>query len=76
MAASVRFQGGDPNGLAAMLTAVIEGNLAAHPELERLLARVKPEAGDGRHEHFKSTQVFDGPYHQKQHALTKQDVGG
>jgi len=39
MAASVRFQGGDPNGLAAMLTAVIEGNLAAHPELERLLAK-------------------------------------
>src|SRR5205807_2080762 len=44
-------------------------------ELERLLARVKPEAGDGRHEHFKSTQVFDGPYHQKQHHLSKQDVG-
>ena len=38
MAASVQFQGGEPNGLAAMLGAIIEGNLAAHPELERLLA--------------------------------------
>jgi uncharacterized protein len=44
-------------------------------ELERLLAKVKPVAGDGRYEHFKSTQVFDGPYHQKQHHLTPQDVG-
>jgi predicted aldo/keto reductase-like oxidoreductase len=44
-------------------------------ELEALLARVKPAAGDGRHELFKSTQVFDGPHHQKQHHLTKQDVG-
>jgi hypothetical protein len=42
-------------------------------ELRALLARVKPEAGDGRHEQFKSTQVFDGPYHQKQHDLV---VGG
>jgi predicted aldo/keto reductase-like oxidoreductase len=42
--------------------------------LARLLARVKPVAGDGRHERFKSTQLFDGPYHQKQHSLTKADV--
>ena len=48
----------------------IEGN-----ELEALLAKVKPEAGDGRHEHFKSTQKFDSPYHQKQHHLTKEEVG-
>jgi predicted aldo/keto reductase-like oxidoreductase len=47
----------------------------AGAELEALLARVKPEAGDGRHEQFKSTQVFDGPHHQKQHKLSKQDVG-
>jgi predicted aldo/keto reductase-like oxidoreductase len=38
-------------------------------ELAKLLARVKEQAGDGRHEHFKSTQVFDGPYHRKQHGL-------
>ena len=44
--------------------------------LEALLAKVKPVAGDGRHEHFKSTQMFDGPYHQKQHHLTTADIGG
>ena len=38
-------------------------------ELQRLLARVKPHAGDGRHERFKSTIDFDGPYHQKQHGF-------
>jgi hypothetical protein len=43
-------------------------------ELARLLAKVKDIAGDGRHERFKSTQFFDGPYHQKQHALTPADV--
>jgi predicted aldo/keto reductase-like oxidoreductase len=43
-------------------------------ELAKLLARVKDVAGDGRHERFKSTQFFDGPYHQKQHSLTMADV--
>jgi predicted aldo/keto reductase-like oxidoreductase len=38
-------------------------------QLDRLIARVRPVAGDGRHEHFKSTQVFDGPYHQRQHGF-------
>jgi predicted aldo/keto reductase-like oxidoreductase len=38
-------------------------------ELKTLLAKVKPVATDGRHERFKSTQVFDGPYHQKQHGF-------
>jgi hypothetical protein len=45
-------------------------------EKATLLARVKPMAGDGRHERFKSTQFFDGPYHRKQHGLTEQDVNG
>jgi predicted aldo/keto reductase-like oxidoreductase len=45
-------------------------------ELKELLAKVKPVAGDGRHERFKSTQFFDGPYHQKQHDLTKEQVEG
>ena len=38
-------------------------------ELEALLAKVKPQAGDGRHERFKSTIDFDGPYHRTQHAF-------
>ncbi len=41
---------------------------------QKLLAKVKEVASDGRHERFKSTQLFDGPYHQKQHGLTKEDV--
>jgi uncharacterized protein len=45
-------------------------------ELSPLLARVKEVAGDGRHERFKSTQFFDGPYHQKQHGLTSKDIQG
>jgi aryl-alcohol dehydrogenase-like predicted oxidoreductase len=44
--------------------------------LAALLARVKGVAGDGRHERFKSTQFFDGPYHQKQHGLTRKEVEG
>src|SRR5262249_4632883 len=38
-------------------------------ELQALLAKVKPQAGDGRHERFKSTIDFDGPYHRKQHGF-------
>ena len=45
-------------------------------ERDKLLAQVKPVAGDGRHERFKSTQFFDGPYHRKQHGLTEKDVTG
>jgi predicted aldo/keto reductase-like oxidoreductase len=41
----------------------------AADEQERLLAKVKPEATDGRHELFKSGQDFDGPYHRKQHGF-------
>jgi predicted aldo/keto reductase-like oxidoreductase len=45
-------------------------------EMTQLRDKVKEVAGDGRHERFKSTQLFDGPYHQKQHRLTRQDVEG
>jgi aryl-alcohol dehydrogenase-like predicted oxidoreductase len=45
-------------------------------ERDRLLAKVRDAAGDGRHERFKSTQFFDGSYHQKQHHLSRQDVEG
>jgi predicted aldo/keto reductase-like oxidoreductase len=41
----------------------------AGDELNQLLAKVKPHAGDGRHERFKSTIDFDGPYHRKQHGF-------
>lgn len=38
-------------------------------ELDRLAERVRPQSTDGRHERFKSTQVYDGPYHQRQHGF-------
>jgi predicted aldo/keto reductase-like oxidoreductase len=44
--------------------------------LKKLIARVRPLAGDGRHERFKSTQFFDGVYHRVQHGLTEKDVQG
>jgi uncharacterized protein len=40
------------------------------PEEKRvLLEKIKDEAGDGRHELFKSTKDFDGPIHRKQHGF-------
>ena len=45
-------------------------------EMKKLLDRVKDVAGDGRHERFKSTQLFDGPYHRIQHGLTQKEVEG
>lgn len=39
---------------------------------DALLAKVKDAAGDGRHELFKSTKVFDGPHHRKQHGFDLQ----
>ena len=38
-------------------------------EIKKLADKVKEYATDGRHERFKSTQAFDGPYHQKQHGF-------
>ncbi|MFO0970227.1 MAG: aldo/keto reductase [Gemmataceae bacterium] len=38
-------------------------------QLEQLVERVRPNATDGRHERFKSTQIYDGPYHQRQHGF-------
>lgn len=40
-------------------------------ELTALLAKVKPHAGDGRHERFKSTIDFDGVYHRQQHGFAE-----
>jgi aryl-alcohol dehydrogenase-like predicted oxidoreductase len=42
--------------------------------LDKVIARVRSIAGDGRHERFKSTQFFDGIYHRRQHGITEQDV--
>ena len=35
----------------------------------RLVSSVVDEAGDGRHEMFKSTQIYDGAVHRKQHGF-------
>jgi len=49
----------------------IARNFRPMPDAEKtsLLTRVKEEAGDGRHEMFKSTQNFDGPHHRRQHGF-------
>lgn len=41
-------------------------------EVKQLLSRVRDVAGDGRHELFKSTKIFDGPHHRKQHGFDPQ----
>lgn len=38
-------------------------------EQTALREKVKPMAGDGRHELFKTTKQFDGPHHRKQHGF-------
>ena len=38
-------------------------------EKAALVERVKEQAGDGRHELFKSSKAFDGPHHRKQHGF-------
>ena len=49
--------------LARNFTPLSEAEQAA------LVAKVKPFAMDGRFEHFKSTQVFDGVVHRRQHGF-------
>ncbi|MBZ2177785.1 MAG: aldo/keto reductase [Acidobacteriota bacterium] len=39
-------------------------------EMEALRLRVKDHAGDGRHELFKSSKMYDGPHHRKQHGFS------
>lgn len=38
-------------------------------ERKRIMTLAAPEAGDGRHELFKSTQFFDGPLYRKMHGF-------
>jgi predicted aldo/keto reductase-like oxidoreductase len=45
-------------------------------DMSRLREKVKDVAGDGRHERFKSTQLFDGTYHRLQHGLSQKEVEG
>ncbi len=42
-------------------------------EMKALEDSVRSEAGDGRHELFKSTKTFDGPHHRKQHGFALGD---
>jgi uncharacterized protein len=41
----------------------------AAAERNALLARVKEQASDARHELIKSTKVFDRPHHRRQHGF-------
>jgi aryl-alcohol dehydrogenase-like predicted oxidoreductase len=43
-------------------------------ERRTLLTKVRDEAGDGRHELFKSTKTFDGPHHRRQHGFDLQQA--
>jgi len=49
----------------------IARNFKPMPDAEKskLLARIKEEAEDGRHELFKSAQPFDSPHHRRQHGF-------
>lgn len=38
-------------------------------ERQTIMALAEPEAGDGRHEHFKSTQRYDNPLYRKMHGF-------
>jgi uncharacterized protein len=49
----------------------IARNFKPMPEAEQvtILTKIREEASDGRHELFKSTKSFDGPFHRKQHGF-------
>ena len=51
--------------------AAIARNFKPMPEAEQMtiLTRIREEGSDGRHELFKSTKSFDGPFHRKQHGF-------
>ena len=57
-------------GLAALDAELRDLTLRFNQEQKALTDRVKDVAGDGRFELFKSTQMFDGPVHRKQHGFT------
>jgi aryl-alcohol dehydrogenase-like predicted oxidoreductase len=44
-------------------------------QMAKLLVATTSEGSDGRHELFKSTQFFDGPYHRLQHGFELEKTG-
>lgn len=62
-------------GLASMddlqraLTIARSFKLMSAPDLQTLRSRLKEVAGDGRYEHFKTTQRYDATHHRKQHGF-------
>jgi aryl-alcohol dehydrogenase-like predicted oxidoreductase len=55
--------------------AIARSKPMSEQERSALIAKVKDAGGDGRHELFKSTKVFDGPHHRKQHGFDVQASG-
>ncbi|MEK6236262.1 MAG: hypothetical protein N2C14_16270, partial [Planctomycetales bacterium] len=55
--------------LAQDVGAAREFKPMSQDEIKKLFDKVRKEASDGRHELFKSTQFFDGPYHRVQHGF-------
>ncbi|MFN8009183.1 MAG: hypothetical protein U0V70_19580 [Terriglobia bacterium] len=49
----------------------IARNFKPMPEADQvtILTKIREEASDGRHELFKSSKSFDGPFHRKQHGF-------
>lgn len=43
-------------------------------QMREFEAKVRDQAGDGRHELFKSTKFFDGPHHRKQHDFSTEGL--
>jgi predicted alpha/beta-fold hydrolase len=41
--------------------------------LHRILDKAKPDAGDGRFEHFKTTQAFDDVIYRRMHGFPGAD---
>ena len=55
--------------LEADLTIAENFEPLADEDRQAILALAEPEAGDGRHELFKSTQTFDGAVYRKMHGM-------
>lgn len=51
------------------LDIAINHSRMSEAELKSLLEQFSPQAGDGRHEWYKSTQYYDSPMHREQHGF-------
>ena len=62
-------------GITTMAQLKADVNLARNfkpmtkAEMATFRAKVRDQATDGRHELFKSSKVYDGPHHRKQHGF-------